>query len=95
MSTIKSLVSSESPNFEANAEAYEGLLGELRDRVKEAQRGGGKKAQERHKERGKLPVRERIDLLLDPGTGFLELSPLRCRRRALLPASGASRAGRS
>jgi acetyl-CoA carboxylase carboxyltransferase component len=76
MSTIKSLVSTENPNFKANAEAYEGLLEELRDRVHEAQRGGGKKAQERHKERGKLPVRDRIDLLLDPGTAFLELSPL-------------------
>ena len=76
MSTIKSLVSPDSTDFEANAEAYEGLLEELRDRVKEAQRGGGKKAQERHKERGKLPVRDRIDLLLDPGTAFLEFSPL-------------------
>ena len=76
MSTIKSLVSPDSPDFEANAEAYEELLEELRNRVYEAQRGGGKKAQERHKERGKLPVRDRIDLLLDPGTAFLELSPL-------------------
>jgi acetyl-CoA carboxylase carboxyltransferase component len=76
VSTIKSLVSPDSPDFEANAEAYEGLLGELRDRVEEAQRGGGKKAQERHKERGKMPVRDRIDSLLDPGTAFLELSPL-------------------
>ncbi|MDP9474848.1 MAG: methylcrotonoyl-CoA carboxylase [Actinomycetota bacterium] len=76
MSTIKSLVSPDSADFEANAEAYEGLLEELRDRVDDAQRGSGKKAQERHKERGKLPVRDRIDLLLDPGTAFLELSPL-------------------
>ena len=36
----------------------------------------GEKAQRRHKERGKLPVRERIERLLDPGTAFLELSPL-------------------
>ena len=76
MSTIKSLVSPDSPDFEANTESYEGLLGKLRDRVDEAQRGGDEKAQERHKERGKLPVRDRIDSLLDPGTAFLELSPL-------------------
>ena len=44
MSTIKSLVSPDSPDFEANAEAYEGLMEKLRDRVYEVQRGGGKKA---------------------------------------------------
>ena len=43
MGTIKSLLSPESPDFGANAEAYEGLMEELRDRVYEAQRGGGKK----------------------------------------------------
>jgi acetyl-CoA carboxylase carboxyltransferase component len=48
----------------------------LRDRVHEAQRGGGEKARERHKERGKMPVRDRIDSLLDPDTAFLELSSL-------------------
>jgi 3-methylcrotonyl-CoA carboxylase beta subunit len=52
------------------------LLAELRERSAEARRGGGEKAQRRHKERGKLPVRDRIELLLDPGTAFLELSPL-------------------
>jgi 3-methylcrotonyl-CoA carboxylase beta subunit len=76
MSKLRTFIDPSSEEFERNAEAYEGLLGELRDRVDGAQRGGGKKAQERHKERGKMPVRERIDLLLDPGTGFLELSPL-------------------
>jgi acetyl-CoA carboxylase carboxyltransferase component len=76
MSTIKSFVSPDSEQFEKNAEAYEELIEELRDRVNEARRGGGKKAQERHKERGKMPVRDRIDSLLDPGTAFLELSPL-------------------
>ena len=38
--------------------------------------GGDDRSIERHRERGKLPVRERIDRLLDPGTAFLELSPL-------------------
>ncbi|MCA1837611.1 MAG: methylcrotonoyl-CoA carboxylase, partial [Actinobacteria bacterium] len=76
MSTIKSFVSPDSEQFEKNAKAYEELVEELRDRVNEARRGGGKKAQERHKERGKMPVRDRIDSLLDPGTAFLELSPL-------------------
>ena len=38
--------------------------------------GGGAKYLERHREQGKLPVRERIERLLDPGSPFLELSPL-------------------
>ncbi|MGB3634059.1 MAG: carboxyl transferase domain-containing protein, partial [Rubrobacteraceae bacterium] len=76
MSTIKSFVSPGSEEFKSNVEAYEKLVEELRDRMKEAQRGGSEKARERHKERGKLPVRDRIDRLLDPDTAFLELSPL-------------------
>ena len=76
MSKLRTQVDPESQEFRKNAEAYEELLEELRDRVGEAQRGGGKKARERHKERGKLLARDRIDNLLDPDTAFLELSPL-------------------
>ena len=54
----------------------ERLVAELRERLAEVRRGGGDKAIERHREQGKLPVRERIDRLLDPGSPFLELSPL-------------------
>jgi 3-methylcrotonyl-CoA carboxylase beta subunit len=76
MSKLRSHVDPKSDGFRENAGAYVGLLAELRERSAEARRGGGEKAQRRHEERGKLPVRERIDLLLDPGTAFLELSPL-------------------
>jgi 3-methylcrotonyl-CoA carboxylase beta subunit len=76
MSKLRSHVDPKSEGFRWNAEAYEGLLVELRERSAEARRGGGEKARRRHEERGKLPVRDRIDLLLDPGTAFLELSPL-------------------
>ena len=62
--------------FRENVEAFDGLLEDLRDRSAEARRGGGEKAMLRHEGRGKLPVRDRIELLLDPGTPFLELSPL-------------------
>ncbi len=62
--------------FRENAEAFEGLLEDLRNRSAEARRGGGEKARLRHEGRGKLPVRDRVELLLDPGTAFLELSPL-------------------
>ena len=76
MSTIKSYVSPDSEEFKRNTKAYEGLVEELRGRVNEARRGGSEKSRNRHKERGKLLVRDRIDLLLDPDTAFLELSPL-------------------
>src|SRR3954447_20150992 len=52
------------------------LAAELRERLAEGRRGGDEKARERHTARGKLLVRERIDRLLDPGSPFLELSPL-------------------
>jgi acetyl-CoA carboxylase carboxyltransferase component len=76
MSKLRTFVDPKSEGFKRNAEAYEELLLELRERSAEARRGGGEKAQRRHKERGKLPVRDRVDLLLDPSTAFLELSPL-------------------
>ena len=52
------------------------LVAELRERTAEVARGGGAKAMERHRSRGKLPARERIDRLVDPGTAFLELNAL-------------------
>ena len=76
MSKLGTLVGLKSEDFKENAEAYRELLEELRDRTQEARRGGGGKARKRHEERGKLPVRDRIDRLLDPNTAFLELSPL-------------------
>ena len=54
----------------------EELVAELRERTAQVARGGGEKAMERHRSRGKLPARERIDLLVDPGTAFLELNAL-------------------
>ncbi|MFL6032223.1 MAG: carboxyl transferase domain-containing protein [Rubrobacteraceae bacterium] len=76
MSKIRSHIDPKSEGFRENSEAYEELLVELRERSAQARRGGGEKARKRHEERGKLPVRDRIELLLDPGTAFLELSPL-------------------
>src|SRR5919204_1988207 len=52
------------------------LVAELRERTAQVARGGGEKALERHRSRGKLTARERIDRLLDPDTAFLELSAL-------------------
>jgi acetyl-CoA carboxylase carboxyltransferase component len=54
----------------------EELVAEVRERTAEVARGGGEKATERHRSRGKLPARERVDRLVDPGTAFLELNAL-------------------
>ncbi len=62
--------------FRESVEAFEVLLEDLRGRSAEARLGGGEKARLRHEGRGKLPVRDRVEMLLDPGTAFLELSPL-------------------
>jgi acetyl-CoA carboxylase carboxyltransferase component len=52
------------------------LVAELRERSTAVAAGGGEKAVERHRSRGKLTARERIDRLVDPGTAFLELNAL-------------------
>jgi acetyl-CoA carboxylase carboxyltransferase component len=54
----------------------EALVAELRDRTAEVARGGGEQALARHRSRGKLTARERIERLVDPGTAFLELNAL-------------------
>src|SRR4051795_992279 len=62
--------------FERRRERMEALVAELRERSTHVARGGGGKAVARHRERGKLTARERIDRLVDPGGAFLELNAL-------------------
>src|ERR1700692_3009050 len=62
--------------FKGNLERMTQLVAELDERSNRTREGGGPKYVQRHREQGKLPVRERIDRLLDPGSPFLELSPL-------------------
>jgi 3-methylcrotonyl-CoA carboxylase beta subunit len=64
------------PQFTANEEAHRALVADLRERQASAALGGGERARARHVERGKLLPRERVDRLADPGSPFLELSPL-------------------
>ncbi len=59
-----------------NAEAHAGLVADLTEQLRRVALGGGERARERHTARGKLLPRERVDALLDPGSPFLELSPL-------------------
>jgi len=64
------------PEFAANEEAHRALVADLRERQAHAALGGGERSRERHTSRGKLLPRERVDRLADPGSPFLELSPL-------------------
>jgi acetyl-CoA carboxylase carboxyltransferase component len=63
-------------DFQANAERMERLVAELRERLVAVRVGGGAEAVEKHRRRSKLPARERVERLLDPGSDFLELSAL-------------------
>jgi 3-methylcrotonyl-CoA carboxylase beta subunit len=62
--------------FARRASAMARLVAELRERTVLVAAGGGEASVERHRSRGKLPARERIDRLVDPGSAFLELNAL-------------------
>jgi 3-methylcrotonyl-CoA carboxylase beta subunit len=62
--------------FTRREEAMRALVAELRERTALVAAGGGEASVERHRSRGKLPARERIDRLVDPGSAFLELNAL-------------------
>ncbi|QBJ76966.1 carboxyl transferase domain-containing protein [Aquitalea sp. USM4] len=76
MPVIESKLSPRAPDFQANADKMRALVDDLKQKVAQAALGGGDKAREKHTARGKLLPRERINLLLDPGAPFLELSQL-------------------
>ncbi len=63
-------------SFTARQERMEQLVAELRERTARIAAGGGQKARARHRERGKLTARERIDRLIDADSAFLELNAL-------------------
>src|SRR5712692_189616 len=69
-------IDAQGEGFRRNAEAMGAALAELRGRLREVQAGGGAEAVKRHRSRNKLLPRERIDLLLDPATPFMELNAL-------------------
>ena len=76
MDTLPTRVDPSSEEFRTNRLRMEALVSELRARLDAARQGGGVRYVERHRQQGKLPVRERVDRLLDEGSPFLELSPL-------------------
>ena len=76
MPAIRSKLDPRSQEFRDNAAWHRSLVEELDRRLARAAEGGGEKARNKHTERGKLLARDRITALLDPGSPFLELSPL-------------------
>jgi len=73
---IKSNILTGSEEFISNKKAFVKILENYRELLHKVSQGGPEKAVIKHKERGKLLARERIDLLVDPNTPFIELSPL-------------------
>ncbi len=76
MSRLTSAIQTRDARFQENAAATAALTAELRARLAAAALGGDERSRKRHTDRGKLLPRERVRRLLDPGSPFLELSPL-------------------
>jgi acetyl-CoA carboxylase carboxyltransferase component len=76
MDRLATHIDTTSGSFRANRDRMLALVAEHRARLERVREGGGAKYLARHRDQGKMPVRDRIDALLDPGSAFLELSPL-------------------
>lgn len=76
MKRIQSRIDTGDPQFRQNDQSNREAAARLAEQLAAIREGGPAKARERHAAQGKLPVRERIERLLDPGSPFLELSPL-------------------
>lgn len=76
MDIIQSEFDLQSKEFSDNREHMQRQVAQLRERTEKIKLGGGQEALEKHKSRGKLTARERVNALLDPGTSFLEFSTL-------------------
>ena len=76
MSVLETKLNARTADFQANAAAMRALVDDLQKKVAESAAGGGEAARAKHAARGKLLPRERVQMLLDAGTPFLELSPL-------------------
>ena len=76
MPILETKLNPRSAEFQANAEAMRAQVDDLKVQLAQAAQGGGEAARAKHVKRGKLLPRERVQMLLDPGTPFLELAPL-------------------
>lgn len=73
---LHSSIDTSSSDFARNSQTMRTLVADLREKLAQVAGGGGEVSRDRHTSRGKMLARERVDLLVDPGTAFLELSPL-------------------
>jgi len=80
MTVLDTKLNARSVDFQANAAAMRVQVEDLQVQLAKAAAGGGEVARAKHVARGKLPPRERVQMLLDPGTPFLELAPLAALR---------------
>ncbi len=76
MTTLESKLNARSADFQANAAAMRALVDDLHVQLAKSAAGGGEVSRARHTARGKLLPRDRVQMLLDPGTPFLEVAPL-------------------
>jgi len=76
MYRLESKINTKSSEFKENYEHNKRLVAEYKEILEKVKKGGPPEAHKRHKARGKLTARERLELLFDPNTPFLELSPL-------------------
>lgn len=76
MTVIRSQLDVTSETYTSNRKAQLEVLAQLDEQLELVVAGGGERYMQRHRDRGRLPLRERVDLLLDPDSPFLELSPL-------------------
>ena len=76
MTILDTKLNARSADFQANAAAMRAVVDDLKAQIQKATLGGGEAARAKHTARGKLLPRDRVQMLLDPGTPFLELSPL-------------------
>ncbi len=92
MTILETRLNARSAEFRGNAEAMRALVADLKEKVNAVAVGGGPEARAKHTARGKLLPRDRVQMLLDPGTPFLELSQLAAyehvrQRGAVAPGS--------
>src|SRR4029077_15797460 len=73
---LRSAIDPQSESYRANYDAMSAMVHRLRAELKRSPLGGGEKYVQRHIERGKLLPRDRVELLLDEGSYFLEIAPL-------------------
>ncbi|HOY35636.1 MAG TPA: carboxyl transferase domain-containing protein [Piscinibacter sp.] len=76
MPILASNLSPRSEDFKSNAAAMRALVEDLNSKLAQIAQGGGDAARAKHTARGKLLPRERVEMLLDPDTPFLEVAPL-------------------